>query len=58
MGTTTETEIRNELAGEREQLTGAVAELRDELGHAGKRVGMAVAAATLVKVLLRLRRRD
>jgi hypothetical protein len=58
------TEIRKELAGERTQLTDAVADLREELGHAaerGKRVGMAVAAAggaaAAAKVLLRLRRR-
>jgi hypothetical protein len=58
------TEIRKELAGERAQLTDAVADLREELGHAaerGKRVGMAVAAAggaaAAAKFLLRLRRR-
>lgn len=60
----TKTEIRKELAGERAQLTGAVADLREELGHAaerGKKVGMAVAAAggaaTVAKLLLKLRRR-
>lgn len=60
----TKAELRKELAGERRQLTGAVADLREELGHAaerGKRVGMAVAAAggaaTIAKIVLRLRRR-
>jgi len=60
----TEADIRKELAGERQQLTHAVADLREELGHAadrGKRVGMAVAAAgglaTVAKLALKLRRR-
>lgn len=60
----TKTEIRKDLAGERDRLSEAVAELRGELGHAaerGKRVGMAVAAAgslaTAAKIVLRLRRR-
>ncbi|MGH2935345.1 MAG: hypothetical protein ACRDL2_12655 [Gaiellaceae bacterium] len=59
----TKTDIRKELAGEREQLTGAVADLREELGHAaerGKKVGMAIAAAgsaaTVAKLVLKLRR--
>jgi ABC-type transporter Mla subunit MlaD len=59
-----ETEIRRKLAGEREQLTDAVASLREELGHAadrGKKVGAAVGAAggvlAAVRLLLRLRRR-
>jgi cell division septum initiation protein DivIVA len=60
----TETEIRRELAGERKQLTDAVATLREELGHAadrGKKIGAAVSAAAgaaaAAKLLLRLRRR-
>ncbi|HEX5246187.1 MAG TPA: hypothetical protein VFW41_03560 [Gaiellaceae bacterium] len=60
----TETEIRRELAGEREQLTDAVATLREELGHAADRgkklgaaVGAAAGAAAAAKLLLRLRRR-
>jgi hypothetical protein len=60
----TETEIRRELAGEREQLTAAVATLREELGHAADRgkklsaaVGAAAGAAAAAKLLLRLRRR-
>jgi hypothetical protein len=60
----TESEIRRELAGERKQLTEAVATLREELGHAadrGKKVGAAVSAvaglAGAAKLVLRLRRR-
>jgi hypothetical protein len=60
----TETEIRRELAGERKQLTEAVATLRDELGHAvdrGKKIGAAVSAvaglAGAAKLVLRLKRR-
>ena len=60
----TKTEIRKELAGERDQLSAAVAELRGELGQAaerGRRVGMVVAAAgglaTAAKIVLRLRSR-
>lgn len=60
----TETEIRRELAGERAQLTDAVATLREELGHAADRgkklgaaVGAAAGAAAAAKLLLRLRRR-
>jgi len=59
-----ETEIRRKLAGERAQLTDAVASLREELGHAaqrGRRVGAAVGAAggllAAVRLVLRLRRR-
>lgn len=58
----TETEIRKEIAGEREQLTEAVASLREELGHAadrGKKIGAAVGAvaslATVVKLVRRFR---
>jgi len=60
----TEAEIRRELAGERKQLTEAVATLREELGHAadrGKKIGAAfgaaASAAAAAKLLLRLRRR-
>ena len=60
----TENEIRRELAGERKQLTDAVASLREELGHVADRgkklgaaVGAAAGAAAAAKVLLRLRRR-
>jgi len=58
----TETEIRRELAGERERLTDAVTTLREELGHAaerGKKVGAAVGAvaglAAAAKIVRRLR---
>jgi len=61
----TETEIRKEIAGEREQLTEAVASLRAELGHAadrGKKVGAAVGAvagaATIVRIVRQIRKRD
>lgn len=60
----TESEIRRELAGERKQLTEAVASLREELGNAadrGKKIsaafGAAASAAAAAKLLLRLRRR-
>ena len=64
MATNEETKIRKEIAGEREQLSDAVASLREELGHAadrGKKVGVAVGAATgaaiVAKIVLRLVRR-
>ena len=57
-----ETEIRRELAGERERLTDAVTTLREELGHAaerGKKVGAAMGAvaglAAVAKIVRRLR---
>jgi hypothetical protein len=60
----TESEIRRELAGERKQLTEAVATLREELGHAadrGKKVGAAVSAvaglAGAAKLVLRFKHR-
>lgn len=63
MATETETEIRKEIAGERRQLTEAVASLRAELGHAadrGKKVGAAVGAvagvATLFRIVRQIRR--
>ena len=59
----TESEIRRELAGERERLSEAVAALRGELGHAadrGKKVGAALGAvaslAAVAKIARRLRR--
>jgi hypothetical protein len=58
-----ETEIRRKLAGERAQLTDAVASLREELGHVaerGKKVSAAVGAAggllAAVRLVMRLRR--
>ena len=60
----TESELRQEIAAERRELTDAVASLREELGHTaerGKRLGMAVGAAAgtalAVKTLFRLLRR-
>ena len=58
-----ESEIRRKLAGERDQLTEAVASLREELGHAadrGKKLSAAVGAAggllAAVRLVMRLRR--
>ena len=53
----TETEIRKEIAGERQQLTNAVASLREELASAGKKAGAAVGALVAAKVALRVFRR-
>lgn len=60
----TESELRQEIAGEREQLAEAVGSLREELNETaerGKKIGIAVgvAAATIIvaKKLFR-RRRD
>ena len=61
----TESELRQEIAGEREQLAEAVDSLREELNETaerGKRIGIAVgvAAGTILvaKKLLRHRRGD
>ena len=54
----TETEIRKELAGEREQLTDAVASLRQELAGATKKAGAAAGALLAAKIALRLFRRS
>jgi len=60
----TESELRQEIASERRQLTDAVASLREELGETaerGKRLGVAVGAAAgtaiALKTLVRLLRR-
>jgi hypothetical protein len=60
----TESEIREEIAAERRELSAAVASLREELGHTaerGKKVGAAFGAVTgaalAARTLLRLRRR-
>ena len=53
----TEPEIRQELAEERRELKEAVADLREELGHAaerGKKAGAAAAAAVGGLVALRV----
>lgn len=52
-----ETEIRKEIAGEREQLTDAVESLREELAAAGKKAGAAVGALVAAKVALKIVRR-
>jgi hypothetical protein len=62
----TESELRQEIADERRELTNAVSDLREELGHTaerGKKIGRAVGAATgaliAAKTLVKLlRRRD
>jgi hypothetical protein len=60
----TESELKQEIADERRELTNAVASLRDELGETaerGKKLGVAVGAATGValaaKTLVKLVRR-
>lgn len=57
----TETDIKKDIAGERRQLTDAVATLRGELDQTaerGRRIGVAVGAAAgaavVVKMLVRL----
>jgi hypothetical protein len=53
----TSSDLRRELADERSELTEAVAELREELGHAaerGKKAGAAAAAAVGGLVALRV----
>lgn len=59
-----ETEIREELAAERRELTDAVEALRGEIDHTaerGKRIGIAVGvaagAALVMRTALRIRRR-
>jgi hypothetical protein len=61
----TESELKQEIADERRELTNAVADLRQELGHTAERgkklastVGAAVAAALVTRKLLRLRRNE
>ncbi|MGH2999506.1 MAG: hypothetical protein ACRDNM_09420 [Gaiellaceae bacterium] len=54
----TETEIRKEIAGEREQLTEAVSSLRGELAGAAKKAGAAAGALVAAKLALRLFRRS
>jgi hypothetical protein len=57
-----ESELREEIAAERRQLTDAVASLRTELEHTaetGKKVGAALGAALAARMLIRrLRRRN
>lgn len=58
-----ETELRQELAAERQELTDAVEALREEIDHTaerGKRIGIAVGAvagaALTIRTALRIRR--
>ena len=60
----TESDLRREIADERRELTSAVAELREEIGHTaerGKKLGAAAGAVTgallAVRTLVRLRRK-
>jgi hypothetical protein len=56
----TESELREEIASEREGLTEAVSSLRSELEHTaerGKWVGVALGAALAVRTALKVRRR-
>lgn len=55
-----ETEIREELAAERRELTDAVEALRGEIDHTaerGKRIGIAVGAVAATALALRTARR-
>jgi hypothetical protein len=57
----TESELRQEIADERRQLTEAVATLRTELDHAaerGKQIGVVVGAALAARMLIKRLRRD
>ncbi len=57
----TESELRQEIAGERRELTEAVASLRTELDHAadrGKKVGAVLGVALAARFLVRRLRRD
>ena len=57
----TESELRNEIAAEREQLTDAVASLRTELGHTaerGKQIGVLLGAALAARMLIKRLRSD
>lgn len=58
----TESELREEIAAERRELTDAVASLRTELDHAaerGKKIGVVLGAALAARMLIkRLRSRD
>jgi hypothetical protein len=57
----TESELRQEIADERRQLTDAVASLRTELDHAaerGKQIGVLVGAALAARMLIKRLRSD
>lgn len=51
-----ESELREEIAAERDELTDAVASLRTELDHAaqrGKKIGILVGAALAARMLIK-----
>jgi hypothetical protein len=57
----TESELKQEIADERRELTNAVTSLRTELGHTadtGKKVGIALGAALAVRMIVRGLRRN
>jgi len=57
----TESELREEIAAERDKLTDAVASLRSELDHAaerGKQIGVLVGAALAARMLIKRLRSD
>ena len=57
----TESELREEIAAERDKLTDAVASLRNELDHAaerGKQIGVLVGAALAARMLIKRLRSD
>jgi hypothetical protein len=57
----TESELREEIAAERRQLTDAVSSLRTELDHAaerGKKIGVLVGAALAARMLIKRLRSD
>lgn len=61
----TESELRQDIADKRRELTNAVADLREEIGQTtdkgkklGAKVGAATGAAVLARILLGLRHRD
>ena len=57
----TESELRQEIADERRELTNAVESLRTELDHAaerGKQLGVLLGAALAARMLIKRLRRD
>jgi hypothetical protein len=57
----TESELREEIAAERRELTDAVASLRTELDHAterGKQIGVVLGAALAARMLIKRLRSD
>jgi hypothetical protein len=57
----TESDLKQEIADERRELTNAVTSLKEELGHTaetGKKVGALIAAAVAARMVFRLLHRD